>query len=126
MIRLSTLLWALLVGASGYAMFQVKYEVIQLEDQLGRVTHHIADDREQIRVLKAEWSFLNQPSRLDQLARRYLHLGPIATAQIGRLDTLPRRSDAPSAAVAAAAPPPVPSLPAAAPRLANARMMDTP
>lgn len=126
MIRLSTILWALLVGASGYAMFQVKYEVAQLEDTLARVNRQIVDGREQIRVLNAEWSYLNQPARLDQLAKRYLTLGPIAPAQIGRLDALPRRADAPPAAVAAAPPPPVPSLPPAAARFATAKSLGTP
>ena len=120
MIRLGTLLWALLVGISGYAMFQVKYEVVQLEDELARVNRQIAGGREAIRVLNAEWSFLNQPARLDQLAKRHLNLGPIGTNQVGRLDTLPRRSPTPpAAAVAAAAPSPAPSLPVTAPQLSQ-------
>jgi cell division protein FtsL len=120
MIRLSTLLWALLVGASGYAMFQVKYEVLQLEDQLGRLTRQIAAGQERIRVLGAEWSFLNQPARLEQLAKRHLTLGPIGTQQIGRIEQLPRRSPMPPAAAAAAAPSSAPSQLTAAPRFANA------
>ena len=119
MIRLGTLLWALLVGLSGYAMFQMKYEVAQLEDHEISLNRQIAAGREQIRVLGAEWSFLNQPARLDQLVKRHLTLGPIATSQIGRLDQLPRRYPTPPAAVAAA-PPSAPSQPAAAPRLVNA------
>jgi cell division protein FtsL len=121
MIRLSTIVWALLVAASGYAMFEVKYEVVQLEDELARTNRQIASGQEQIRVLNAEWSFLNQPARLDQLAKRFLTLAPIGTSQVGRLDTLPWRPPTPPAAVAAAAPPPVASLPAAAPQLANAK-----
>ena len=121
MIRLSTILWALLVAASGYAMFEVKYEVMQLEDELARSNRQIASGQEQIRVLNAEWSFLNQPARLDQLAKRFLSLAPIAASQVGRLDTLPWRPPTPPATVAAAAPPPVASLPAAAPQLANAK-----
>ena len=119
MIRFSTLFWALLVSASGYAMFQVKYEVVQLEDELARVNHQISSDNEQIRVLGAEWSFLNQPQRLEQLAKRYLNLGPIGTQQIGRIDELPRRSPIPPAAVAAASPSASSPL-TTAPRLANA------
>ena len=121
MIRLGTILWALLVAASGYAMFQVKYEVVQLEDELARVNRQIVADAEAVRVLNAEWSFLNQPARLDRLAKRYLNLGPIATAQLGHIDSLPRRSPAPPAAVAVAPPPPAPSLPAAAAWLASVR-----
>lgn len=116
MIRLGTLLWALLVGVSGYAMFQVKYQVVQLEDELARLNRLIGADREQIRVLDAEWSFLNQPARLAELARRHLVLSPISPAQISRLDQLPWRSPTPPAAVASAAPPSASSQPTAAPR----------
>ena len=120
MMRLSTLLWAVLVGLSGYAMFQVKYEVAQLEDELARISRQIGSGREQIRVLGAEWSFLNQPARLDQLAKRHLSLGPIGRQQIGNIEQLPRQSPLPPAAVAAAAPPSASSQPTAAPRLAHA------
>lgn len=116
MIRLSTLLWMLLVAVSGYAMFQVKYEVGRLDEELGRVNRQIAADREAIHVLNAEWSFLNQPARLDQLAKRYLDLGPIRTVQVGRLDTLPQHPGAPSPAAVTAAPP----VPQAGTRLATA------
>ncbi|HUH83215.1 MAG TPA: hypothetical protein VLX85_01320 [Stellaceae bacterium] len=116
MIRLATLLWALLVAASGYVMFQVKYQVVQLEDELAHVNRLIDGDREQIRVLDAEWSFLNQPARLAELAKRHLKLSPITPTQISRLDQLPWRSPTPPAAAASAAPPSAPSQPTAAPR----------
>jgi hypothetical protein len=119
MIRLGTALWLLLVAASGYAMFHIKYEVMKLEDELTRINRQIVASRESTRVLGAEWSFLNQPDRLARLARRHLDLGPISTAQLGTVDSLPRRSPPPPAAVAAAAPLPASSRPAAAPWLAS-------
>ena len=120
MIRPSTIVWTRLGAASGYAMFQVKYEVAQLDDELARVNRQIGNGREAIRVLNAEWSYLNQPSRLNELAKRHLNLGPIQTPQIGRLDTLPRRSPTPpAAAVAAGAPSLTPALPATAPQLSS-------
>jgi cell division protein FtsL len=112
-IRPSTVLWTVAVVATGWAMFQVKYEVMQLEDQLTHLNRQIATDREQIHVLKAEWSFLTQPSRLDALAERFLKLTPITSAQIGRIDTLPER---PADAVAGApGSPPSPHATRAAP-----------
>jgi hypothetical protein len=119
MMRLSTIAWMLLITATGYAMFQVKYEVARREEELARLNRQIAQSLEATRVLKAEWSFLNQPARLDQLARRHLGLVPIGTAQLGQIDHLPRRPPTPPAAAAAAAPPPASSLPVAAPRLAS-------
>jgi len=104
MIRPSTILWASAVVVVGYAMFQVKYEVMQQEDQLGRLKHEIASDREAVRVLNAEWSFLTQPARLDALARRYLDLVPIGPKQLGSIAAIPLRGQAAAALSDPAAP----------------------
>jgi hypothetical protein len=125
MIRLATIAWILLVAASGYAMFQVKYEVAPLDQQLAQLDRGIAQSREATRVLSAEWSLLNDPRRLDHLARRHLDLHPLLPAQLASIDSLPRRSQTPPAAVAVA-PSPVASLPAAASRLASIKPVVTP
>jgi hypothetical protein len=84
-------------------------------------------------VLKAEWSYLSQPSRLAELNQRFLGLAPISTKQLGQVETLPMRPAAEP--LAAAAPPaaehaartvgptrpPHPAALAARTRLANAR-----
>jgi hypothetical protein len=92
MIRLGSVLWMLLAASIGYAMFQVKYEVAQLDEQLVRIHRDIAADQESIHVLKAEWAFLTQPKRLDELSKRYLALSPIGTAKLGALDAAPMRA----------------------------------
>jgi len=99
MIRPGTVLWLLVVMAVGYAMFQVKYEVMQQEETLARLNKEIADSREQIRMIDAEWSYLTRPERLKRLAARYLNLAPIAASQIGDLSAVPERADAPTALV---------------------------
>jgi hypothetical protein len=99
MIRPSTIVWLVLVVIVGYAMFQVKYEVMQQEETLAQINKGIADGREQIRVLDAEWSYLARPDRLQHLATRFLDLSPIAAAQITSLSALPERPDAPPALV---------------------------
>ncbi len=91
MIRLGTILWLLLVGCSGYAMFQVKYEVAKLDEQLAQVNRATAAEVEATRVLEAEWSYLDRAARLEPLAKRYLNLGRIGTHQIGRVEDLPSR-----------------------------------
>jgi hypothetical protein len=125
MIRLATIAWILLVAASGYAMFQVKYEVAKLEQQLAQLDRGIAQSRETTRVLSAEWSLLNDPRRLDQLAHRHLDLHPLLPNQLASIDSVPRRTQSPPAAVAVA-PSPVASLPAAASRLASIKPPVTP
>ena len=104
MIRPGTALWLILVIAVGYAMFQVKYEVMQQEETLGRLNKEIADTRERIRVIDAEWSYLTRPDRLKRLAARYLNLAPIGAAQIGDLASVPERANAPAALVSTPSP----------------------
>ena len=99
MIRPGTVIWLMLVIIVGYAMFQVKYEVMQQEDTLASLYKEIADDRDQIRVLDAEWSYLTRPERLKRLAGRYLDLAPFGAAQIVDLSALPERPGAPAALV---------------------------
>ena len=118
MIRTSTVLWSAAVIVVGYGMFQVKYEVMQQEEALASLNRQIVEGREAIRVLNAEWSYLTQPTRLSDLAQRFLKLAPIGTAQIGNLDAIPFRDAAPalpSAPIGGNTPParPEPSHPAA-------------
>jgi hypothetical protein len=99
-IRPGTVVWFCIVVAVGYAMFQVKYEVMQQEQTLAGINKQIADDRDQIRVLDAEWSYLTRPSRIEQLAGRFLHLSDMSAAQIVPIGDLPLRAPAPAAALA--------------------------
>ena len=92
MFRLATWGWLAVVGVAGFATFEVKYQVAQVDDELGRVNRQIDADRDQLRVLSAEWSYLTQLSRLDQLRQRHLTLVPVTRAQLGSLDQIPFRS----------------------------------
>jgi cell division protein FtsL len=102
MIRLTTVLWLVVVALVGFAMFKVKYQVQALDDQLAQVHKEIARDRDAVHVLHAEWSFLSQPQRLAELNRKFLNLKPITAGQIERmpqLAELPLRGSTPPAAM---------------------------
>jgi len=91
MIRRATVLsFALALGA-GTALFVVKHEVQKLEEDLGRITRATLADQEAVHVLKAEWSYLNEPSRLQRLAEKHLDLKPVTGQRLVDLDTLPWR-----------------------------------
>lgn len=92
MMRMRNLIWLLLVAALGYGTYAVKYRVQGLDEELARTLRQIRDDEDSLHVLKAEWSFLNQPARLDELAQRHLQLGPIATRQLGLVAAVPMRA----------------------------------
>lgn len=89
MIQLGTILWLAFAVTAGIGLFQVKYEVQALEEELTDLHRQILHDQEAIHVLRAEWSYLNDPDRLAELADRYLDMAPLTSAQLTRFDALP-------------------------------------
>ncbi|WP_439578763.1 cell division protein FtsL [Elioraea sp.] len=84
MIRASTLIWAGLVVLAGLFLYQVKHDVQTLEDELAGVNRRILATQDRIHVLRAEWSLLNEPERLGDLAQRHLALAPMRPDQFAR------------------------------------------
>jgi hypothetical protein len=104
MIKLSALFWLVLVSATGFAMFAVKYEVQGVADQLAQTTQRADDAERDIRVFDAEWAYLNRPDALAAMNQRYLSLAPIATRQlIADIGDLPMRPAAPPVAATSTA-----------------------
>lgn len=66
----------------GFALFKVKYEVIEVEHKLAQALQQIKREKENIHILKAEWSHLNEPQRLQKLAEKFLEIMPMKTEQI--------------------------------------------
>lgn len=91
-MRGATILFVTIAGLLSFALFSVKYQVADLEGQLNDINRSIARDHQAIHVLKAEWSFLNDPQRLRDLVRKYLTLVPVEGAQIETIDMLPPRA----------------------------------
>ena len=114
-IKLSTLFWLVVVSTTGFAMFAVKYGVQSLEDELNRTKKAVVAEEHAIRSDEAEWAYLTRPETLDEMNRRHLSLGPIATRQLRTtLTDIPLRAAAPvavDAPVVAVAEPPVESAP---------------
>ena len=89
MIRPTSLILMVLAATAGGALFQVAFEVSELDDELALLNRDIRTDRDAIHVLRAEWSFLNQPERLEELTRRHLDLLPVTGAQIAGTGAVP-------------------------------------
>jgi len=74
--------WVIVVSLTGVGMFLLKHEVQSRKTELDSLHEYIVNNQEAIRVLRAEWSFLNQPSRIERLARDHLGLRPLESRQI--------------------------------------------
>jgi hypothetical protein len=82
MIRVGTMIWLGLIGASSAFLFKTSYEVQSLQGDLRGLNRSILREQDSIRVMHAEWAFLNQPSRLQALSDQFTKLRPIAPMQM--------------------------------------------
>lgn len=89
MMRGMTILWTMLALVVGVGLFLLKYEVQSLEERLASVNADIRRNQESIHVLKAEWSYLNDPTRLRELNERHLSLKPYLPEQVVAIADLP-------------------------------------
>jgi hypothetical protein len=56
----------------GVCVSRMKYEVVFLRKTLKTINRDIEISSDNIKVLNAEWNYLNNPERLKRLARKYL------------------------------------------------------
>lgn len=91
MTRLAGFGLLFIAASAALALYQIKFEVAALEDELGATRRNNFAQQEAIQVLHAEWSYLNRPERIADLARRHLGLQQMSADQILRIDRLPER-----------------------------------
>ena len=89
MIRVINLLLVAAVIGLSVGLYDIKYRAEGADRQASRLAAQIAVEQEAIRVLRAEWSYLNQPERLQELAARYTALKPLTARQIGEFEDVP-------------------------------------
>lgn len=82
-------LWVTLTFLLGSGILVMKNQVQDLEDQLIGINKNIQEDIKTIHILKAEWSHLNSPKRLRQLAEKHISLNPIRAEQIINYSQVP-------------------------------------
>lgn len=104
MRMLSLLLVGCLIAFS-FVIYEVKYETREMDQRVAALRLDIRKERDAIAILRAEWSHLNRPERVERLARKHLGLKPVlarqvftveqlAAARTGAPDTTPSRPHA--------------------------------
>jgi cell division protein FtsL len=83
-----------LVLAAAY-VYRIKFDSAAQAEKLARLRSEVRNERDQIASLRAEWGQLDNPARIETLAKRYLQLKPIAPTQFDSLDHLPDRPPPP-------------------------------
>jgi hypothetical protein len=91
MINRGALVWMILAITAGTGLFLLKYEVRAMEEHLVQIEKQTQKNLESVHVLKAEWSHMNQPARLEDLGRRLLLLEPVMAEQTASIAEIPMR-----------------------------------
>lgn len=88
---LNLVLIGLLVAGAGWT-FIVKHNAEEAHERVDGLERQIANEREEIDLLRADWALLSSPTRLEQLVARYndeLGLKNLDATQLVGFDQLP-------------------------------------
>jgi cell division protein FtsL len=91
MLRFVNICLVLGLVAIAYVIYQVKYESRALDAEIVTLGKQIDEERDAIAVLRAEWSLLNRPERIERLAQKYLKLAPAKPVQLVTVESVTDR-----------------------------------
>lgn len=81
-----------LIGSAVYA-YTIKYQTSYRAEQIAKTKLEIKSERDAIAVLRADWSFLTRPERVQQLSDKYLpDLQATSVDRIASAQSLPERA----------------------------------
>ena len=84
------LLTAMIVGAA--VTYDMKHKAEVAADKVARLQTEIAREKDALALLRAEWSLLTQPARLQDVVTKYadrFQLQPFSPKQIATIDEIP-------------------------------------
>ena len=93
MTRAVTIIGLIMTILIGTGTYWVSHQVERLEKRYADIQSDILAEQESIHVLQAEWSYLNNPERIERLSRQYLSLAQIDVLQMASIDDLPEDAD---------------------------------
>jgi cell division protein FtsL len=70
------------VLALAFVLYSLEHRMRAGERAVAELSSEITAERELIRLLDAEWSWLARPARLEKLVREHLDMRPLAPAQV--------------------------------------------
>jgi hypothetical protein len=79
-----------LILAAAY-VYRIKFDSTVQAEHLAKLRGEVRKESDRIAALRAEWGELDNPARIEALAKRFLQLKQIAPTQFDSLDRLPER-----------------------------------
>lgn len=84
--------WLVMVAVCVLFLFQVSGEAQSYKKRLTALEKEISQYEEDIRILEADWSYLNRPGRLSKLAARHLQLRALTAENFAAPEQIPETS----------------------------------
>jgi hypothetical protein len=72
-------------------VYRIKFDATVQAEHLDKLRGEVRHERDEIAALRAEWGELDNPARIEALAKHFLHLKIIAPTQFDTFDHLPER-----------------------------------
>jgi hypothetical protein len=79
-----------LILAAAY-VYRIKFDSTVQAERLAKIRSEVRRERDAIAALRATWGELENPARIEALAKRHLPLKQIAPIQFDQLNQLPER-----------------------------------
>ena len=87
---LNIMVIASLVLAAAY-VYEIKFEATVQAERVAKLRNEIRRERDAVAALRAEWAKLDNPARIQGLAKRHLPLRSLDATQVDNFDRLPGR-----------------------------------
>lgn len=88
-LRITALVYMACFAALAMGLYLVKYSVQNIQREVDSTRAELAQEKESLHLLKAEWAYLNRPERLQRLASKHLDLVPLDSKRINDVTVLP-------------------------------------
>jgi cell division protein FtsL len=82
MLRAFNVALLVIVLGIAFVLYSLEHRMRAGERAFAKLGNEIGQERELIRLLDAEWSYLTRPARIERLAREHLAMGPLVPAQV--------------------------------------------
>ena len=88
MIRYPSSLIVLIILFVGISLYQIKYFITKKEIELTKIKKNIISTQSDIKILKAELSYLKRPDRIEKIALQKLGLREVLPTDVWNLKDL--------------------------------------
>ena len=91
MMRLLNICIIVVLMLAAADVYKIKFESTRQAQRVAKLRMEIRREHDAVAALRAEWAKLDNPARIQILARRHLPLKPMDVQQFDQLKNLPER-----------------------------------